>query len=438
MAELKISELSAAVQVLDSDILPMTSGTSTVKVSAEQIKNYVADSLDVSDSAVTGSYVTAVAEVNGKVSVTREAADASPTENSNKLVKSGGVYTALAAKQNTLTFDNAPTENSDNPVKSGGIKTALDAKQNTLTFDNTPTSGSSNPVTSAGIKAALDNAGGHTIKDQSATYPNRKNLVFKGFLLEDDQTNNATIIKKDRFSGVTWANGSDADIAAMLTAHYNNEIDIHDYWSVGDERTVTLSAMSATGVGESHAQQQVTFVLMNAGGKTLATAVNGHTECAFIVGQKNSLAERGYMNSSNTNTGGWNSSARRTWCNNVYKAAIPSDFRSLFKQHKNLSGTGGGSSSGTQQTTDYFALPAEIEVFGSTTYSVAGEGSQFKYYETSANRIKTQGEGGSAYDWWERSHLSGYSSGFCDVYDSGYAGNASAANYRALAPFGCI
>ena len=39
----------------------------------------------------------------------------------------GETDTLLAAKQDTLTFDNAPTTNSDNPVKSSGIKSALDA-----------------------------------------------------------------------------------------------------------------------------------------------------------------------------------------------------------------------------------------------------------------------------------------------------------------------
>jgi hypothetical protein len=98
------------------------------------------------------------------------------------------VDTALAAKQNTLTFDNTPTENSTNPVTSGGIYTALqnvqpdlsnyytkdeiddgnitisaalnelhDEKQDKLTFDSTPTSGSSNPVTSGGVYNALQN-----------------------------------------------------------------------------------------------------------------------------------------------------------------------------------------------------------------------------------------------------------------------------------------
>lgn len=280
---------------------------------------------------------------------------------------------------------------------------------------------------------------GHTIKDSTTTFPNRANLVFDGFYVEDDSTNNATIIhKNDPVSLVSWSTGTDAEIKAMIDAYYAGELtlaDIQSVWSIGDEREVTLSAMAGTGGSESRASQTVKFVLMNWGGKTLAD----DTTCLAIVGQKNCLYEVfGYMNSSNTNTGGWNSSAMRTWCNDVYKASIPSDFRSLFKQHKNLSGTGGGSSSGTQQTTDYFALPAEIEVFGSTTYSVAGEGSQFKYYETSANRVKTYGESGSAFRWWERSPYSGQTNTFCSVFTSGTADAHNASDTMGLAPFGCI
>lgn len=281
-------------------------------------------------------------------------------------------------------------------------------------------------------------AQGHIIKDSMTIFPNRANLVFADFFVEDDSANNATIIYKNNpLPLVSWSTGTDAEIIAMVDAYYAGKLtleDIQSVWSIGDEREVALSAMAATGVGESHASQTVKFVIMNWGGKTLAD----DTTCLAIVGQKNSLSEVGYMNSSNTNTGGWNSSARRTWCNGVYKNAIPSDFRELFKQYKNNSGTGGGSSSGTQQTTDYFALPAEMEVFGSRSYSVEGEGSQFKYYETSANRVKTLGEGGSAYIWWERSPISGSSSSFCSVKNNGTEYYATAANTLGLAPFGCI
>lgn len=65
------------------------------------------------------------------------------------------INTALAGKQDTLTFDDSPTASSSNPVKSGGVYTALSGKQGTLTFDNAPTSGSNNPVKSGGVYSAL-------------------------------------------------------------------------------------------------------------------------------------------------------------------------------------------------------------------------------------------------------------------------------------------
>ena len=244
---------------------------------------------------------------------------------------------------------------------------------------------------------------------------------------------------------VSWADGTDEQIVAMVNAADEGKINLADYWSVGDERQVTLSAMSATGVGESHVEQTVTFVLMNAGGKTLANATpSGRTECSFIVGMKNGLAngttaESGYMNASNTNSGGWEACARRTWCNDVFRNAIPSTLRDIFKQHLNV--TADGISSTTATSTDYFALPAEKEIFGSNTQanSKAETGlTQFEYYTTSANRVKTKGDSGSAYYWWERSPVSGNSSNFCYVSSAGNASGYRASDTNLLSPFGVI
>lgn len=68
------------------------------------IPGYVTDqieSLDASDTAVVGEYVTAVSEADGVITVTREAADTTPTNGSSKMITSGGAYTALADKANT-------------------------------------------------------------------------------------------------------------------------------------------------------------------------------------------------------------------------------------------------------------------------------------------------------------------------------------------------
>ena len=45
------------------------------------------------------------------------------------------VDTQLGTKQDTLTFDDAPTSGSSNPVKSGGVYTGLAGKQNSLVVE---------------------------------------------------------------------------------------------------------------------------------------------------------------------------------------------------------------------------------------------------------------------------------------------------------------
>ena len=248
---------------------------------------------------------------------------------------------------------------------------------------------------------------------------------------------------------VTWANGTDEEIVAMVEAADQGFINLSDYWAVGDTRTVQLSAMSATGVGESQSAQEVDLVLMHAGGYELNEAVaSGRTTCSFIVGQKDSLATAGYMNSSNTNSGSWDGSARRTWCNSVYKNALPSTLLPIFKQFKTITAqTYNGSAN--QESVDYFALPAAKEVFGGSATSAGSATShsnltefnalfQFDYYKTASNRVKKLGKTGTAHTWWERSPYYNYSFNFCIVYSDGTATNDAASDSYGLAPFGCI
>ena len=235
---------------------------------------------------------------------------------------------------------------------------------------------------------------------------------------------------------VSWADGTDEEVAAMVAAADAGKLNLSDYWHEGDERTVHLSAMSATGVGESHAAQDVVMVLSDQGRYTLADG----KKCNFVVLQKDSLKEAGYMNSSATNSGGWNGCKRRTWCNNVYRNAIPASLRGIFKQFKVR--TANGSGSGVTESTDWFSLFSEKEVFGSTYYansSAESQNTQLDWYKTSSNRIKKNGMDGSAYYWWERSPCSGYSNYFCRAGSDGFAGQPGDADYSyGLAPFGCI
>lgn len=234
---------------------------------------------------------------------------------------------------------------------------------------------------------------------------------------------------------VSWSNSTDEEIVKMVNAADKGLFNLSDYWHVGDERQVTLSRIGATEDEPAFAEQTVTFVLMNAGGKTLANpTASGRTECSFIVGMKNGLAEKRRMDSTSKI---WDSCFRRTWCNSRFRNAIPESLRGIFKQHLNV--TADGPSTTTVTSTDYFALPAEKEVFGQNIKAdstAEANLTQFEYYATEANRIKKAGDGGSADIWWERSTNQSY--GFCRVRSDGSADRGQPVSDHLLSPFGVI
>ena len=193
---------------------------------------------------------------------------------------------------------------------------------------------------------------------------------------------------------VPWATGTDKQILDMINAYYNGELSFDDIegWDVGAERTVQLSAMSATDVSESHASQQATFVILHKGGIDLTTPINGISKCAFVIGMKNCLTtstsgETGYIDSDSSLTNYVNSK-RRTWCNNVFRNAIPSTLKECFKQFKNPMYNG----STVVTYDDYFTLPSSTEL-GQT--NGVTEGFQFSYYSNASKCIKQWGDGTS-------------------------------------------
>ncbi len=230
-----------------------------------------------------------------------------------------------------------------------------------------------------------------------------------------------------------WATATDAELAEIVQAYYDGELtrsDIENVWSIGDERTVSFSTTIA-------GTDSVTMVIMNWGGKTL----NDDNTCLAIIGQKNNLIIKGVMNDYDQNAGGWDSSYRRTWCNSQYLEALPSTFSALFKQHKNVTSKGSQGSSTPITSIDYFAFASEKEVFGTTTIAdatVEASNTQFKYYETAANRIKKLGDTGSAQEWWLRSPRSSNNSYFCCVRHDGSIYLEAASTRTGMAPFGCI
>ena len=114
---------------------------------------------------------------------------------------------------------------------------------------------------------------------------------------------------------------------------------------------------------------------------------------------------------------------------------LSSDLKSVLKFVSKVTSKG-NNQSGLETTSDKLFLLSEIEVFGATQYSYAGEGKQYEYYTAGNSTIKKVN--GSAYDWWERSPYSGNTSHFCIVTNGGNA-NYYNASYSYGVSFGfCV
>lgn len=228
---------------------------------------------------------------------------------------------------------------------------------------------------------------------------------------------------------VSWANGSDAEIVKMLQAVDDGLINLEDYWSVGDERTVHLAG---------DINEDVVFVIEDLNGTT-----SGGTPYHAAVGQKNGLSTTRRMNSSNDNSGGYNLSTMRAIIEGDYQTALKNATTGNFWEAvKSANHKSQNHPSGLQSTTVKVILHSIFELCGS--YNNAGDETtangfhQFSWYTTTANRIKTQGEGGSAYGVWTRSAYAGNSYAFCYAGTNGYGDYYHASYSLLVAPFCCI
>lgn len=131
------------------------------------------------------------------------------------------------------------------------------------------------------------------------------------------------------------------------------------------------------------------------------------------------------MNDTNTNVGGWRDCQMRTQTMPALKALLPAEVQAGIRPVNKLTSAGNQSSS-IQTTNDKLFLLSEIEIFGSTTHSFAGEGKQYDYYKAGNSKVKDL-------RWWERSPRSSNSAYFCLVYSTGVAGVDSASYSNGVA-----
>lgn len=220
-------------------------------------------------------------------------------------------------------------------------------------------------------------------------------------------------------AGLLLFNGMSGDISTTLE---NNSWEVistlsqsgeaANYWSVGDTKDVTLTS------GET-----ITLVILG---------FNHDSGAGITFGMQDCLNTTYLMNSSATNVGGWNSSVMRTSTMETLYSLLPPDLQSVIVAVPKLTSAGNTSTTITT-TSDKLFLLSEIEVWGTTSYSASGEGTQYAYYANGGTRVKSVN--GSPNGWWLRSPYSDYTYTFCNV---DYNGNASInnAHYSSGVSFG--
>ena len=205
------------------------------------------------------------------------------------------------------------------------------------------------------------------------------------------------------FSNNTWEQ--------IIDACQNGSVP--DTWLVGDQKTMTIN-------GIDYAIDII--------GKHHDTYANGSGTAPLTFQLHDCYGTEYGMNTSNTNSGGWELSNMRATVLPSIMALMPPAVQSAIREVSKK--TSAGSQSTTINTTaDKLFLLSEVEIFGSSANkSVSGEGAQYEYYSDGNSRVKNFN--GSADYWWEHSPRSSNNTYFCLVSTTGGSSAVSASgNY---------
>lgn len=229
------------------------------------------------------------------------------------------------------------------------------------------------------------------------------------------------------------------------------------FWKVGDRKEVVLNGT----VGEKVFSNTTTYCYIlgfdhnksveSGGAHSLhigfgASALNDGAYIAYCDSKYDSpVSTTGYfsMNSSNTNSGGWNSCQMKSTICPAFKNALPSDLQSNIRAVTKWQNNG-NSTSGQSSSNEIWLL-SEMEIFGTALYSnYTANQVQYDFYKgvtgwSAAPKIKYKDTSTStAVTWWERSALWSGSSSFCIVYTGGTAVNSGAIISFGFAPCLCL
>ena len=223
---------------------------------------------------------------------------------------------------------------------------------------------------------------------------------------------------------VSWADGTDEQIVAMLQAAHNGDIDLQTDggWAVGDTRTIAITSFTS-GDNISVPAQSIDIVISQFG---------DYNSCGCVMqfDFKQSLSNELRMNSTQTTSGGYEGSLMKASTIPALVNALPSWLKTNLVEFS--CAAGGGTVTGNK-----LALRSEMEIYGSVTQGTAIEGSQIEYYVDKPKPTKTLGRGGSNSAWTCRT-VSTYSGFFVSVGLYGNAAYGAADGRYGLSPFGCL
>ena len=197
-------------------------------------------------------------------------------------------------------------------------------------------------------------------------------------------------------------------------------------WSVGDTKDIVLN-------GET-----LTVAIM---GFAHDDKADGTGKAGITFGLKNLMREKSAMKGrAETSIGGFTNTYVFKSLQGSTFSALPPDLQSVIKTVNKKTSAGNKSTTINTNAMKLF-LFSEIEIFGSTTFSVAGEGTQYAYFANFENRKKyiifADNTNYPMY-WWARSPRIDVDTQFCNVNQSGKA-NASGANFDHGVCFGfCV
>ena len=153
------------------------------------------------------------------------------------------------------------------------------------------------------------------------------------------------------------------------------EKQVPNTWNVGDSCNMTIN-------NKTYAIDII--------GKNHDDYADGSGKAPLTFQMHTTYATQYKMNGAEDNSCGWKNCLVRT--SNAFpalKKVMPAEVVAALKAVTKKT-TAGGASSAIDTTEDTLFLLSEIEVQGTRTFSYAGEGTQYEYYKTAANRKKNR------------------------------------------------